>query len=267
MTTISPAISRPVTRGSAVGFRQAARMELIKLRTLRSPWVTLLITVAGVAGLATAVGLNSEDTHADVTSNVLAGVAPGLLAFGVLGVLVMTSEYSSGLIKATLAAVPHRWTLMAAKTAVFGVVALAVGEIASFAAFFAGTAALPPVFRAPSLSDPTVLRAVLMVGAAYPLIGLLGLGIGAIVRHGAAATGVVIGAAFVGAQALGALTHSLGAYAPISIVSDSLSVTKAGTAQAAGYPALAPWAGLGMLALYAAVAVAAGAVLLARRDA
>jgi hypothetical protein len=104
-----------------------------------------------------------------------------------------------------------------------------------------------------------------MVGAAYPLIGLLGLGIGTIVRHGAAATGVVIGAVFVGAQALGALTHSLGAYAPISIVSGSLSATKA--AHAAGYPALGPWAGLGMLALYAAVAVAAGAVLLARRDA
>jgi hypothetical protein len=177
----------------------------------------------------------------------------------------MTNEYSSGLIKATLAAVPHRGTLLAAKTAVFGAVALAVGEIASFAAFFAGTAALPAAFHAPSLSDPTVLRAVLMVGAAYPLIGLLGLGIGTILRHGAAATGVVIGVVFVGVQALGALTHSLGAYAPISIVSDSLSATKAG--HAAGYPALGPWAGLGMLALYAAVAVAAGAVLLARRDA
>jgi hypothetical protein len=66
-------------------------------------------------------------------------------------------------------------------------------------------------------------------------------------------------------QALGALAHSLGAYAPIAIVSGSLSATKAG--HAAGYPALGPWAGLGMLALYAAVAVAAGAVLLARRDA
>jgi hypothetical protein len=77
---------------------------------------------------------------------------------------------------------------------------------------------------------------------------------------------VVIGAVFVGAQALGALSHSLGAYAPIAIVSDSLSVTKAGTAHA-GYAALGPWAGLGMLALYAAVAVAAGAVLFARRDA
>lgn len=265
MTTISHTTRRPTTHRSAVGFRQAARMERIKLLTLRSPWVTVLITVAGVVGLATAVGLNSKDTHGDITSNVLAGVAPGLLAFGVLGVLMMTNEYSSGLIKATLAAVPHRGTLLAAKTAVFGAVALAVGEIASFGAFFAGTAALPPAFHAPSLSDPTVLRAVLMVGAAYPLIGLLGLGIGTIVRHGAAATGVVIGAVFVGAQALGALTHSLGAYAPISIVSGSLSATNA--AHAAGYPALGPWAGLGMLALYAAVAVAAGGVLLARRDA
>jgi hypothetical protein len=69
---------------------------------------------------------------------------------------------------------------------------------------------------------------------------------------------------FVGAQALGALTHSLGAYAPLSIVSDSLSAVRAHTA---GYPALGPWAGLGMLALYAAAAVTGGAVLFARRDA
>jgi ABC-2 type transport system permease protein len=264
MTTISHTIRRPAPRSSAVGFRQAVRMERIKLATLRSPWVTLLITVFGVVGLATVVGLNSKGTHLDVTDNVLAGVAPGLLAFGVLGVLVMTSEYSSGLITATLAAVPHRGTLLAAKTAVFGAVALAVGEIGSFAAFFAGTAALPSAIHAPSLSDPTVLRAVLMTGAAYPLIGLLGLGIGTIVRHGAAATGVVIGAVFVGAQAIGALSHSLGAYAPISIVSDSLAAV---TPRAAGNPALGPWTGLGMLALYAAAAVAAGAVLLARRDA
>lgn len=264
MTTISETTRRPAARGSAVGFRQAARMERIKLRTLRSPWVTLLITAVGMAGLATVIGLNTKDSHGDIASNVLAGVAPGLLGFGVLGVLVMTSEYSSGLIKATLAAVPHRGTLLAAKTAVFGAVALLVGEIASFAAFFAGTSALPSAIQPPSLSDPTVLRAVLMVGAAYPLIGLLGLGIGTIMRHGAAATGVVIGAVFVGSQALGALDHSLGAYAPISIVSNSLSAVNAHTP---GFPALGPWAGLGMLGLYAAVAVAAGAVLLARRDA
>lgn len=263
MTALSRTTRRPAARGSAVGFRQAVRMERIKLRTLRSPWVTLLITVAGVAGLATAVGFNSKDPHGDVTSNVLAGVAPGLLAFGVLGVLVMTNEYSCGLIKATLAAVPHRWTLLAAKAAVFGAVALAVGEFASLAAFFAGTAALPSAIPAPSLGDLTVLRAVLMVGAAYPLIGILGLGVGTIVRHGAAATGVVIGVVFVGSQALGALARSFGAYAPISIVSDSLSATRPHTA---GYHALGPWAGLGMLALYAAVAVTVGAVLLARRD-
>ena len=100
-----------------------------------------------------------------------------------------------------------------------------------------------------------------MVGAAYPLIGLLGLGVGTIVRHGAAATGVVIGVVFVGTQALGAMAHSLGAYAPITIVSDSLSATSA------QLPFARAWAGLGMLALYAAVAVTAGAVLLARRDA
>lgn len=266
MTTISPAVRRTAAHGSSVGLRQAVRMEQLKFRTLRSPWVTLVITVAGVVGLATAVGLNTKDHQGDITSNVLAGVAPGLLAFGVLGVLMMTNEYSCGLIKATLAAVPHRGTLLAAKTAVFGTIALVVGEIAAFAAFLAGTAVLPAAIHAPSLSDPTVLRAVLMTGAAYPLVGLLGLGIGTILRHGAAATGVVIGVVFVGSQALGALFHSLAGYAPIAIVGGSLSVTQP-QPPGSDFPALAPWAGLGMLVVYATVAMAAGAVLLARRDA
>jgi hypothetical protein len=241
-------------------------MEWIKLRTLRSPWMTLAITVAGVAGLATAVGLNSKDPRGDVTSNILSGVAPGMLAFGVLGVLVMTSEYSSGMIKATLAAIPRRTTVLAAKTAVFGLVALLIGEFASFASFFAGTAALPQSVPAPSLSDPAVLRAILLTGAAYPLFGLLGLGVGAIARHGAAAVAVVVGGVFVAAQALGAIAHAVIEYLPIAIVAGSLSVTKpVGPQHTADH--LGPWAGLGVLAVYAVVALAVGTVLLVRRDA
>jgi hypothetical protein len=241
-------------------------MEWIKLRTLRSPWVTLAITVAGVAGLATAVGMQSRDPHGDVTSNILAGVAPGLLAFGVLGALVMTSEYSSGMIRATLAAIPRRGTVLAAKTAVFGLVALMVGELASFASFLAGTAALPHSVPAPSISDPAVLRAILLTGAAYPLFGLLGLGIGTIVRHGPAAVAAVVGGVFVAAQALGTIAHAVTGYLPIAIVAGSLSVTKpAGQQHTADH--LGPWAGLGVLAVYAAVALATGGVLLAGRDA
>ncbi len=108
-------------------FRQVARMEWIKLRTLRSTWWALAITAAGGAVMAVAIGLNTLNKSADLTNNVLAGVIPGLLLIGVLGVLVMTTEYTSGLIRATLTAAPRRPLLLAAKAAVFGAMSLAAG--------------------------------------------------------------------------------------------------------------------------------------------
>ena len=90
----------------------------------------------------------------------------------------MTSEYSSGMIRATLAAVPRRPLLLAAKAAVFGAVALVVGEAASFISFFAGGAALRHGISAPALGQPGVLRAVLLAGTSFCLVGLLGLGLG-----------------------------------------------------------------------------------------
>ena len=122
-------------------FSQVARMEWTKLRSLRSTWWVLAVTVAGAIGIAVAVGVNTEDAAADLTNNALAGISLGLLLVGVLGVLMMTGEYSSGMIRATLAAIPNRPLVLAAKAAVFGLVALAAGEAAGFIAFFAGGAA------------------------------------------------------------------------------------------------------------------------------
>lgn len=245
------------------GFRQVAATEWIKLRSLRSTWLTLALTIAAAVGVGAAVGANTKgvENHPDLTNNVLGGIAPGLLLTGVLGVLCLTSEYTSGMIRASLAAVPNRRLLLAAKAAVFGAVALVAGEVASFTAFFAGTRALPSRISAPSLGQPDVLRAVLMAGVGYCLIGLLGLGLGAIVRHTPAAITVLVGGVYVVAQFLAASAHQLIAYVPISIVANSLSTTK---------PlehALSPWAGLGLLSLYAAVALGVGGWLLMNRDA
>ncbi len=135
-------------------FRHVAHMEWIKLRTLRSTWWTLVITATGGAVMAVTIGLNTISRNADLTNNVLAGVIPGLLLIGVLGVLVMTSEYTSGMIRATLAAAPRRPLLLAAKAAVFGAMSLAVGEAASFLAFFAGGAAFRHGISAPALGQP-----------------------------------------------------------------------------------------------------------------
>ena len=104
---------------------------------------------------------------------------------GIIGVLVMTSEYSSGMIRATLAAVPDRRLLLAAKAAVLGAAALAAGELLSFVTFLAGQAVLTSPAPHATLGQPGVLRAVLLAGAYLCLIGLIGLGIGAIIRHSA----------------------------------------------------------------------------------
>jgi len=239
-------------------------MEWIKLRSLRSTWWTLALTAAGATAIAVAVGVNTKDASSDLTNNVLAGMSVGLLLSGVVGVLAMTSEYSSGMIRATLAAIPNRPLLLAAKAAVVGVVALVTGEVAGLIAFLAGTAAMPATVPAPTLGQPGVLRAVLLGGAGFCLIGLIGLGLGAIIRHSGAAIAVLVGGVYLAAQFVALAAHSVMPYLPIAIVANSLTVTR---------PALepirflSPWAGLGVLCGYAAVTLGVGAWLLARRDA
>ena len=137
---------------------------------------------------------------------------PGLLLAGVLGVLVMTGEYSSGMIRATMAAIPDRRLVLGAKAAVFGAVSLAVGEAAAFVSFLAGGAALRHGMPAPALGQPGVLRAVLLSGTAFCLIGLLGVALGAIIRNTPAAVGILVGGVYVVAQFIGAAVHGVSGY-------------------------------------------------------
>jgi ABC-2 type transport system permease protein len=252
------------------GLAHAARMEWIKLRSLRSTWWTLVVTAAGTVGIGLAVGLNTRSGSGDVTNNALAGVVPGLLLTGVLGVLTMTGEYTSGTIRATLAAVPRRPLVLAAKAAVFGAVTLIVGEAASFLSFLAVGATLRHGVAAPTLGDAEVLRAVAVTGAGFCLIGLLGLGLGAIIRHSAAAVSVLVAGVYVVAQFIGFMAHGVASYMPILIVENSLSTTRpvtCGTDGASCPDFLSAWAGLGVLSLYALIALAVGGWLLAKRDA
>jgi hypothetical protein len=242
-------------------------MEWIKLRGLRSTWWTLAITVAGTTGIGLAVGLSSRNASADLTNNALAGVVPGLLLAGVLGVLTMTGEYSSGTIWATLAVIPRRPLVLMAKAAVFGAVTLIVGEAASFLAFFAQAVTLRHGIAGPTLGQPGVLRAVVLTGTALCLIGLLGLGLGAIIRHSAAAVGVLVAGVYVVVQVIGFVAHGAAPYMPILIVENSLSTTKPVTCGTSCPHFLSAGAGLGVLVLYAVVALAAGGWLLSKRDA
>jgi ABC-2 type transport system permease protein len=176
-------------------------------------------------------------------------------------VLVMTSEYSSGTIRSTLAAIPRRPLLLTAKASVFGLVALAAGELVTFGDFLAGAAFVRTGVPRPALSQPDVLRAVVLSGAYLCLIGLIGLALGAIIRHGAAAVAAILAVVFV-APLVGLAATSAGKFLPELIYANSLGATK----PVAGFT-LSPWAGLGIIAAYAAVLLIVSGWLLARRDA
>jgi ABC-2 type transport system permease protein len=236
-------------------FTDAARMEWVKLRSLRSTWWTLAVTIAAAAGIAVAVGVNTENAAGDLTNNLLAGISVGLLLTG-----------TSGTIRSTLAAIPNRPLVLAAKAAVFGAVALATGEAAAFVSFLAGRVALPARIAGPALGQPGVLRAVVLGGAGYCLIGLLGLGFGAVVRHTALAVGLLVGGVYVVAMLGAPLAPAVMPWLPIAVVANSLTVVQPGMA-IGDVRFLSPWAGLGVLVLYAAVALGAGAWVLAERDA
>jgi len=189
------------------------------------------------------------------------GGALGSVLFAVLGVLVMTSEYSSGTIRATLAAIPRRPRVLAAKAAVWGTTALAAGELVTFAGFLAGAAFVHGAVPRPALSQPGVLRAVVLSGVYLCLVGLIGLAAGVIVRHGAAAITAVVALVFV-APLAGLAATPAGQYLPELIYANALGATK----PVQGFT-LSPWAGLAIIAAYVVVLLAVGGWLLTRRDA
>ncbi|HUY52278.1 MAG TPA: ABC transporter permease [Streptosporangiaceae bacterium] len=256
-------------------FAQVTRMEWAKLRSVRSTAVILVILVAGMTGLPILVmsqygphwaGMSAADRASfDPTNQGFVGLALGQLAVGVLGVLSITSDYSTGMIRATLAAVPRRGRVLAAKAAVLGALLLAAGELLAFAAFLTGQAAVSAPAPHATLGQPGVLRAVLLAGAYLCLIGLTGLGLGAAIRHTAGALGALVGVVFVLPFLVIALPepvrHAVTRFLPEAIAAQSLTAVKP-----VAY-SLSPWAGFGMLCLYATAALGIGGWLVSQRDA
>jgi ABC-2 type transport system permease protein len=265
--------ARPGQAEGHYGWRSAARMEWLKLRSVRSTAWILLVFAAGLIGIAILVLSHenwatmspSDRASFDPTNAGFAGLALGQLAFGVLGVLIITSEFSSGMIRATFAAVPRRPLLLAAKAGVLGAVTLVAGEVLAFVSFAVGEAVLRSPAPHASLGQPGVLRAVLMAGAYPALIALIGLGLGAIIRHTAGAISAVVGVLFVLPLILvplgTSLQNSVGKFLPMIIAENSITAVKPDLDN------LAPGVGFGLLCLYAMAALAAGGWLLTRRDA
>jgi ABC-2 type transport system permease protein len=249
--------------------------EWTKLRSIRSTRWSMLVAVVSAVGLPylfaaiTVARWNELGLAEKVTRNALnishGGVLLAQLAIGVLGVLVITGEYSTGMIRASLGAVPKRLPFLWAKIVVFAVTTLVLMIPSTFLAF-SGTQAIlgsHKIFSI-SLSDPGVTRSVLGEAVFLTGVGVLSLALGALVRNTAAGISAFVGIFFVLPPLLFILpenwNQSLSEYLPSSAGSDIYSLTH-------GAHDLAPWPGFALFCAYIALAVGAAAVMLVRRDA
>jgi ABC-2 type transport system permease protein len=226
-TTIT---TRPAGRTGQAGFRQAVRAEWTKLATLRSTRWTVAVAAAG-ALLVTFLSTHGVLHHSrqwyqgfDPTNQALAGLAVVILAFGVLGVLAVTGEYGTGTIRSSLAAMPRRDTLLAAKVTVVGVLTLLAGEVLSFGSFFLGQAILSGG-GAPTaaLGQPGVLRAVALSGAVLALFALLGLGLGTVVRHTAGGIAAFAAVVLLPPLLFSKISEDLNRLAPANMFASSIA--------------------------------------------
>jgi ABC-2 type transport system permease protein len=267
--TMSPGVQED--QGLGLTQARVAYSEWVKLRSLRSTVVTLTASVVVTVGTGLLVclitkahqaGAGQPNTNAATLSLYGAYFAP--LTVGVLGVLLITGEYATGMIRATLSAVPRRLPVLWAKLAVFAAVTLATSEAALFVAFLAGQVLLARKHAGVSLAAPGVLGAVAGTGLYMMGVGLLGMALGFLIRNTAGAISTLLGLVLVLPVLVNVLpagwTGHLAPYLPNSAGQAIMLVMPT-----SGF--LAPWAGLGVFTAYIAVAIAAAAVSLAKRDA
>jgi ABC-2 type transport system permease protein len=250
------------------GFRQAVRAELVKMSSLRSTIWTVVVTVVGSIGVTILAG-ESTARHPeqwghgfDPTNQSLTGMALATLAIGVLGVMAATGEYATGTIRSTLAAAPRRPLLVLAKVSVVGGVALIVSEVLTFSCFWTGQAIFGGA-GAPtaSLLQPGALRAVALSGASLALLGLLGLGLGIVVRHTAGAIGSYVGLTFLVPLLLSRVGGNPARFTPVPLLANSVS------AVVRQYNQPAPLEGFLLVLLYAAAVLCIATAMMLRRDA
>ena len=277
MVAVAPAL-RTLPPGR-YRFSGALRAEWTKLRTVRSTaWCLLATVVAGLGiGILATATQASHWRNADVvdkalfdpTSISLTGLLFGQLAIGVLGVLAVSAEYGTGSIRATFAAIPRRPMVLAAKAVVFGVVALVVSVAVSFAAFLVGQAILSGSTPTATLSGPDVLRAVIGGGVYLTVLGLMALGIAAIIRHTAGAITTFVAIQLILPLVVAAfpasIGHPIGRYLP-STIGSAMSSTTAHGAHADFLPAFPFWHSFAILCAYAVGTLVVGAALMVRRD-
>jgi hypothetical protein len=249
------------------------RAEWTKLRTQPSAFWTLLSAVIVVVGFGIGYSLLrvARPPHGaaamasfDPAAISLSGVQLAQIAVGVLGVLLVTSEYATGLIRTTFAAVPRRLPVLWAKAGLLAATIAAVSVPAAFAAFAGGQSILARRHLSVQLSEPGAIRAVIGSALYLAVIGLLGLGLGAVIRNAAGGIAALFGLLYGLPLAAGFL--------PGSMATDMSKFLPANAGQAVTsvHPdptMLQPWTGFGVLCLYAAVLLGLSAARMRRGDA
>ena len=276
-TTISPpkqpltptVVTRGPTTASRPGqrlFPDLLRSEWEKLRSIRTTFWSLAIAVVamvGISAIVAAVHTSNSGGGFDALSGTFTGVLLAQLAVGVLGVLTVTSEYSTGMIRSTFIAAPQRRWVIAAKAAVIGVVAFVVGTVASFGAFFISAALLSSHGIHLSLGSPGALRSVIGAGLYLGILAVLAVGLGTLIRSSAGGIAALVGLLLV----LPTLSQAI----PTSIRGSVEKFLPANAGQAVFFHtdtgSLTPWIGLLVFATWAAAILGIALVMVGRRDA
>lgn len=263
--SLEGALSRPVPARAvplrAVPFRAVVRSEWTKLWSVRSTWwcTVVSVLVVGAGGWLAAAGTDSSPRADVAVQTALTAFGIGQLVLVVLGVLVVTSEFASGMAQVSLTVVPRRSRLLAAKTVVVLAYCLVLSAVLAAGCALAARV-LTAVPGGVSPGDPAVLRTLgLQVGAAG-LVGVLGVALGAVLRSTAGAVGVGVVLVFIAPPALALVGTDLAAR-----VSQSLPALRVG--EDAFLAVATSWqVGMAVVAAWAVGTWVLGAVLLERRD-
>ena len=271
--------SRPDSR-VRLGFGGILHGEWIKLLSLRSTWWSSVLTVVlmGLFGLAQVASLSTLQEQSGATGDgafsklhgaevISGGYQFGMVTVAVLGVLAITGEYSTGMIRSTLTTVPTRIPVLVAKALVLVVLTVLVSALGLIVSYLVSAPLLSPMGLVPALEDPATWQ--VFGGMAYflAIIALFGLGVGTVLRHSAAGITAVLGVLLLLPMVLQYIAlewvQQLMVYLPVPAATAFLALN--GRLSLAGDLTL--WEGVAVVAGYAVVALGLGAVLLRRRDA
>jgi ABC-2 type transport system permease protein len=273
--TSAPASARPADPVLKVTQARVLVSEFTKFRTVRSTVWTLLVSVVLIIGISalfsavTASQYHTFDAADRATFNPvsisLSGMMFAVVAIGVLGVLMISGEYSTGMIRSSLTAVPRRLPVLWGKLAVFAGVIFSISLVASLISFFLGQALLSGHHLGASIAAPGAVRSIIGAALYVTVSGMIGVALGALFRNTAAGIATFAGVFFVIPPLTGLLPASISdhlsqylpSYAGDALWGGARSVTNA----------LSPWTGFAVLCGYAVVVIAAAALRLRRADA